>query len=90
MNFTGINFTLVPDNSYAYIAFDLEYGFRLLEERRDTNAAYFRDLEDPDLDGVSNDPVTDSALVIKSNIIDYSGNVKLLHLQCILYRANYR
>ena len=75
MNFTGINFTLVPDNSYAYIAFDLEYGFRLLEERRDTNAVYFRDLEDPDLDGISNNPVTDSALIVKSNIIDYSGSL---------------
>ncbi len=73
MNFTGIDFTLVPDNSSAYIAFDLQYGFRLLEERRDTNAVYFRDLADPDADGISNSAVTQQGLIIKSSLVSYNG-----------------
>jgi hypothetical protein len=78
MNFTGINFSIVPDNSYAYIAFDLEYGFRLLEERRDSNAVYFRDLNDADPDGISNTPITANGIIVKSNLIDYSSSLSSL------------
>lgn len=76
MNFTGIDFaTLMPDNSLAYIAFDLEHGFRLLEERRDLNAVYFRDLEDTDTDGISNTAVTTQGLIIKSSLVAYNGSL---------------
>lgn len=76
MNFTGIDFAaLMPDNSFAYIAFDLEYGFRLLEERRDLNAVYFRDLADPDTDGISNTAVTNQGLIIKSSLVAYNGSL---------------
>ena len=75
MNFTGIDFTIVPDNSFAYIAFDLQYGYRLLEERRDANAVYFRDLEDADPDGVSNTAVTTQGLIINSSLVAYNGSL---------------
>ena len=78
MNFTGIQFNLVANNSSAYIAFDLEHGFRLLEEIRDINAVYFRDLEDPDVDGLSDTPLTTQGLIIKSSLVDYAGGLAYL------------
>lgn len=77
MSFTSIPLSSIPNNTFAYLTFDLESGFKLLQELRDQNAVYFRDLSDPDVDGITS-AFTTTAMVVGSTILDYSESLSIL------------
>lgn len=73
MSFTSLTLSAITDGGYAYLAYDLQYGFRLLEQRVDKNAVYFRDLSDLDADGVEDTAITTAAMVINSKLVDLTA-----------------
>jgi hypothetical protein len=77
MSFTSVSLSSIPNGTFAYLTYDLETGFKLLEEIRDQNAVYFRDLADPDADGITN-AFTTTAMVVGSTILDYSASMGAL------------
>ena len=78
MSFTNLALTSIVDGGYAYLAYDLEHGFRLLEEKVDLNAVYFRDLADSDADGINDTPLSTSAIIVNSKLVDFEGDLESL------------
>ena len=75
MSFKGLNFSTIDINpgESLFVSFGLESGFRLLEQKVDNNAVYYRDITDSDPDGISDTPITTSCICFDSRLFSYDG-----------------